>query len=266
MGRDLKRGHFSRTRDLAVFNKKFSPNILEKTIASRFKVHQKISVLEIGCGEGRVLMQLRKIFPDIELHGINKKPWGAMRGTSSLKATGTYHRIFTPSEIKTIKLPIIHFANANRLDFKDNCFDLIYSQVAIQYVDRKDQLLEEVWRALKPGGKAFLDIDARTEDVPDFLDFVSPRFIIYKDNKIYPLRRFIKDVYNRGFDIIYKRLIKKESGKTKSRITMIITKNNNRKLDLSLKFDELSSFDLGVLNPEKNKWSVYWGYRSVYRL
>src|SRR3990167_1710614 len=148
MSRGPKRGHFSRTRDLAAFNKKFSPNILEKTIKSRLKINSNVKALEIGCGEGRVLMELAKLFPDIELHGINKKPWAVMRGTSSLKITGTHYKIFTTSEVKKIKLPTIHFANAKKLDFKDNYFDLIYSQVAIQYVDRKDQLIEEVWRVL----------------------------------------------------------------------------------------------------------------------
>lgn len=266
MGRGPKRGRFSRTRDLAAFNKKFSPNILEKTIKSKLKNNQKVNVLEIGCGEGRVLMQLRKLFPNIELHGINKKPWIAMRGSSSLKTTGTHYKIFTPSEVKKVKLPTIHFTDAKKLKFKDKYFDLIYSQVAIQYVDRKDQLLEEVWRVLKPGGKAFLNIDARTENVPDFLDFTTPRFIIYKDNKIYPLKSFIKDINKSGFDIKYKTSVEKEKGETKKRINLVITKNINKKLNLNLKFDEPSSFNLNVLNEEKNRWSMYWGYRSVYKL
>jgi len=48
-------------------------------------------------------------------------------------------------------------------------------------------LLEEVWRILKLDGKALLNIDARSGKIPDFLDFETLRFIIYKNKKIYPV-------------------------------------------------------------------------------
>lgn len=139
------RGHFSRSRSLDDFNKKFSKDIVQKLIRKALFKGEQVRVLEIGCGEGRVLMGLRKLFPTIELHGINRKPWAAMKGSSSLKRTATYYDIFTSSELKEVSLPKIYFYDAQELKFPDNYFDLIISQVSIQYVARKDLLLEEVW-------------------------------------------------------------------------------------------------------------------------
>ncbi|MBI2666679.1 methyltransferase domain-containing protein [Candidatus Woesearchaeota archaeon] len=260
-----KRGHFSRSRSLVDFNKKFGKYIVQKTIQKALSQQKNVRVLEIGCGEGRVLMELRKLFPDIELHGINRKPWAAMQGQRSLPKTARHYGIFTPSELKKISLPQIHFYDAQELKFPKNYFDLVISQVSIQYVARKDLLLQEVWRTLKLGGKALLNIDARAGEIPDFLDFATPRFIIYKKSKIYPVKKLIQKLRKDGFDLRYASSTEKEEEKVKQRVHVLITKNSAKPLKLGLHFDDLSSFNLNVLNEEKNNWSVFWGYRSVYR-
>ena len=60
----MKRGHFSRSRSLADFNQRFYPNFLENNIDLALKRNNKVRVLEVGCGEGRVLMELRKLYPN----------------------------------------------------------------------------------------------------------------------------------------------------------------------------------------------------------
>lgn len=260
-----KRGFFSRSRSLADFNRKFSKNIIEKTIKNALKSNKKVRVLEIGCGEGRVLMELRKMFPQVELHGINKKPWMAMKGEQSLKRTGTYYKIFKRSEITRIKLPKIYFYSIEKLKFKDNFFDLVISQVSIQYIPRKDKVLEEVWRVLKSGGKAFLNIDTAQDNFPDFLNYTTPRFIIYKEGKIYPVKRLIRDLKNKGYDISYTTSCSKESGMVKERVNLIMYKNKHCELKLNLNFDETSSFDLRLLKKEI-EGSPVMGYRSVFRI
>lgn len=248
------------------FNKKFSKNRVQKTIRKALSKSKPVRVLEIGCGEGRVLMDLRKLFPTIELYGINRKPWPAMKGPSSLKRTATYYKILTPSELKKTSLPKIYFYDAKELRFPDNYFDLIISQVSIQYVARKDLLLEEVWRTLKIGGKAFLNIDGRVGKIPDFLDFETPRFIIYNQRKIYPVKRLVGDLKKGGYTITYSSSTERENNEEKKRINLIFTKNTPQRLKLNLQFDDVSSFNLNIINEEKDKWSVFYGYRSVYRL
>ncbi len=261
-----KRGHFSRSRSLDDFNKKFSKGMVQRLIRKVLSKRKPVRVLEIGCGEGRVLMDLRKLFPKIELHGINRKPWAAMKGSSSLKRTATYYGIFTASEIKKVSLPKIYFYDAQELKFPDNYFDLIISQVSIQYVARKDLLLEEVWRTLKIGGKALLNIDGRVGRIPDFLDFETPRFIIYKGKKIYPVRELVGDLKKKGYAITYSSSTEMENNEEKKRVNLIITKNTPKKLKLNLQFDDISSFNLNLINEEKDKWSIFYGYRSVYHI
>lgn len=259
------RGHFSRSRNLKSFNEKFSSNIVENTIQEMIAKNKgKVRVLEIGCGEGRVLMELRKMFPDTELYGINKSPWKAMKGSKSLMHTGTYYKIFSKSEIKKIRLPKIQFYDAKKLKSKSNYFDLVISQVAIQYVDRKDTLLEEVWRVLKPGGKAFLNIDSRHKKVPDILNLETPRFIVYRKGKIVPVKILVSEMRKKGFGIEYHNYDMIERRIPKVRANIMMHKNTVKPLKFNLKFDSDSSFDLSALNKEKDKWSYYWGYRSVF--
>src|SRR3989338_4925377 len=213
MKKGPKRGYFSRSRSLADFNQKFKKDIVQKLIRKALSKHKNVRVLEIGCGEGRVLMELQKSFPTIELHGINRKPWAAMRGTVSLKRTATYYQILTNAELKKVSLPKIHFYDAKKLQFPSNSFDLIISQVAIQYVARKDLLLEEVWRTLKLNGKALLNIDGINQNMPDFMNFETPRFIIYKKVTFYPVQKLITNLRKKGFNIVYSSSTKREQKK-----------------------------------------------------
>lgn len=262
-----KRGHFSRSRSLSDINRKFGNTLIEKAIKNAISKNRVVRVLEIGCGEGRVLMELRKKFPDVELHGINKRPWSAMEGQESLKETATYYNIFKPSEIKKIKLPKIYFYDAKKLNFKDNYFDVVISQVSIQYVDRKDLLLEEVWRVLKKDGNAFLNIDGKFGNLPDFLNLETPRFVIYKNHKIFPVKDLINQVKRKGFDIRYTLTKENENNLLKTRVNIIICKNKQTKLKFNLKFDKVSSFDLNLLrDPNTDKDNIYWGFRSVFKL
>lgn len=257
------RGHFSRSRSLEDLNKRFGTGIVEKIVGLMLKRNGNVRVLELGCGEGRVLMQLRKLFPSIELHGINKKKWGAMKSSKSLMQTGLFYKIFTRTELRKVKLPKIHFYDANRLRFKSNYFDLIISQVAIPYFERKDWVLEEIWRTLRKGGMAFLYIDGYQKNYPDFLPPDNPRFLIYKNGKLYPLKNLINNTRERGFNIKYF-VRKSKDGTIKSRILMI--KNTKRALKLNLKFDEVPSFNLIDLDLDRKRTDIFWGYRSVFRL
>jgi ubiquinone/menaquinone biosynthesis C-methylase UbiE len=263
-----ERGHFSRSRDLEQFNSKFGECILEKTIEEAMKKRGAVRVLEIGCGEGRILMQLRKLFPDIELHGINLKPWRAMRGQRSLKATGTGYKIFTRTEISSITLPEIHFYDvSDGLGFKPNHFDVVYSQVAIQYVKDKAKLLEEVWRVLKRHGRAFLHTDSRYGAMPDFMDNHStPRFIIHGSKGTYPLKNLVAAVRKEGFDIRYSEGSSVNDEGVRTRRYMIRMCKSKPGLKLGLTLDELSSFSICNINREKKETGIYWGYRSVYNI
>jgi ubiquinone/menaquinone biosynthesis C-methylase UbiE len=261
-----KRGYTSRGRNLAELNAKFSNRVVENTLRNAMASHESVRLLEIGCGEGRVLMELRKLFPSIELHGINRKPWPAMKGQKSLITTGVNYKIFSKEEARNIELPTLHFYDATQLKFPDNYFDVVISQVSIYQVRRKDLLLQEVWRVLKKGAKAFLHMDSMCEGYPDFLNQETPRFVIYRNNKIHPLKRFIKDVRDKNYNIACRIAFgKQQEDANLKRTNIIMYKNTDAELNFGLTFDEISSFDISVTGKGINGVKIA-GYRSVYHL
>lgn len=258
--------YISRGRNLADLNAKFGHRIVENTLRDALASRGSVRLLEIGCGEGRVLMELRKLFPSIEIHGINKKPWPAMNGQKSLIATGTKYKIFSREEAKNVELPILHFYDATQLRFPDHYFDVVISQVSIYQVIRKDLLLQDVWRVLKNGAKAFLHMDSTCEGYPDFLNQDTPRFIIYKNNKPYPFKRFIKELRDKNSNITCKIAFgKQREDANLKRTNIVMYKNTDAALNMNLTFDELSSFDLSTLEKIFNGDKIV-GYRSVYQL
>ena len=173
----LPRGHFSRSRSLADYDARFGAGVVLDTVRARAATTPDASLLEIGCGEGRVLMQLRKAFPALRLHGINKAPWPAMQGSESLRATALHHGIFDAATLEGLTLPTVHFADAGALPLADASLDVVISQVTIPYVERKERVLTETWRVLKPGGVALLHLDSRRRHSVDFLAGDTPTFV-----------------------------------------------------------------------------------------
>ena len=151
-------------------------------------------------------MELRKLFPSIEIHGINKKPWPAMRGQKSLITTAINYGIFTKEEARRgCHCLFSHFYHATELRFPDGYFDVVISQVLHLSDEKKGPPAPGSLAVLKKGGKAFLHIDSMYEDYPDFISQETPRFIIYKNNRLHSLRRrFIKELRAKGYDITCK--------------------------------------------------------------
>jgi SAM-dependent methyltransferase len=252
--RTLRRGYFSRSRGLAHFGSLFPLACLHQGLARGGA--EPVRALEVGCGEGRALMELYRVHPAVEFHGTNKEPWPAMRGSASLRRTAEYHRIFPPRELRKLPLPAIHFCDAERLPFADATFDLVVSQMCFPYVVRKDRAIEEVWRVLRVGGRAFLHLDVRNAAPPDFLRSEAPRFILVErdGHPLAPVALF-EEARRRGYDLSYR-----AAG---LRVTLAVHRTRPEPLALNLRLDEMSSFDLGLLR-RGDPDPVFWGYRSLF--
>jgi SAM-dependent methyltransferase len=236
-------------------------NFVENHIQDLLKSGNHVRVLEVGCGEGRVLMELRKIFPAIELHGINKEPWPAMRGSKSLLRTGLLYRIFTRREMRQVELPGVTFGDARKIGFPDDYFDLVISQVSVPFVERKDLLLEEVWRVLRPGGMALLHLDHVPPVKPDFFLTETPRFLIYSDRRLVGFADHAARYKAAGYFLECKTRERAPEG---SWTILEMRKTQGDLLNLGLSFDALSSFRLELLAEENPAPGCYYGYRSVY--
>lgn len=261
---DIPRGHFSRSRPLAHYDANFGANAIADAIERR-GAGAGTALLEIGCGEGRVLMELRKRFPAVELHGINRSPWSVMQGSQSLRETALHYGIFSPHELEGVMLPAIHFHDAAHLRFPDASMDVVISQVSIPYVVRKDLLLEDVWRVLRPGGIAFLQIDATRQPAADFLSGDTPTFVVYRNGARVPLQAVFADLRAQGHELAYG-AVPKPGQPGSVRFNLVVRKNVARPLRLNLEFDPLSSFDLTRLHRSPADWGHLWGVRSVFHL
>lgn len=108
------------------------------------KLKGKEKILEVGCGDGKVLVNLKK-----------KGHIGTMVGTDLSKG------MFKDSQkiCKKEKLLIDYVeASAEKLPFKDSSFDIILAYFMIYHMPDIDAALEEWKRILKPNGKLLVAI------------------------------------------------------------------------------------------------------------
>lgn len=260
------RGHFSVSRPLADFDAKFGAGVIVRTIEARRQANAPVRVLEIGCGEGRVLMQLRRAFPDAELHGVNRRPWDLMQGSQSLPQMAVHYGIYAPHEMAGVVLPAIHFFDAEAIPFIPGCLDVVISQVAIPYVARKDRLLSDVWRVLKPGGTAFLHLDSTRGDEVDMLGGDTPCFVLFRGTDRVPAADYFAAIRSNGFDLQYAIQPFREGSENRFRYLLVMRKNRDDPLTLGLDFDEERSFDFTRLHRSPADWGSLWGFRSLYRI
>ena len=153
------------------------------------------------------------------------------------------------------------------LHFESNFLDLIISQVAFHYVADKAKLIEEMWRVLKPNGKAFLYIDGSPKDnYPDFMKFnkETPRFIIYNDDEMVKLSTYVKGIEEEGYNIKFR-----DASNNKDQRILLLTKNTEKNLNFGLNFDGNSTLYLTEMRDTdsfKTEGGVWWGTRSVYQV
>lgn len=97
-----------------------------------------LKVLEIGCGQGQFAQYCGK-------EGyVGMDMWED--GVKRLRGMG-YNAIFADA--------------SKRLPFQDGSFDIIYAEQVIEHISDGAQFAREMWRVLRPGGKAIV----RTVDI-----------------------------------------------------------------------------------------------------
>jgi len=124
-------------------------------VEKRIKEKGKVKIFEAGCGYGSTMMGFIKKFGDnVEICGLN---YSKNYGNQDLMIRDSLEKgLFAEQEIKDLEnLPRFVFGDASqRLPFKSNSFDFIYSIHALHYFDDKVNFLEECNRILGGEGIA----------------------------------------------------------------------------------------------------------------
>ena len=149
----------SRSHSLAEFNEKIAPLRIEDQVSEVYEKNkilgEKTRVMEVGFGNGRVLIELKKLFPDVEFYGINKSKTLTFYRRESFILTALKFNLMTEVEAKEMILPYIVFQDLDfgqRIPYDDNKFDLIYSQSTLPYIRYTFELFNEIMRVLKKDG------------------------------------------------------------------------------------------------------------------
>jgi SAM-dependent methyltransferase len=151
-----------RSHSLADFNKKIMPFKLQDIIHEIYEKNrlagEKTRVMEIGAGNGRVIMELKKMFPDIEFYATNKEKTHTFYRRESFIHTALKFEIFNKTEIDGIDLPYLIFQDLDfgaQIPYDENKFDIVYSQDVVPKIKYKFELFNEIMRVLRPGGVSF---------------------------------------------------------------------------------------------------------------
>jgi len=140
---------FDEKRDKYLFQKykhKIEADFLKKTL--REIKRDKIKILDIGCGTGRMLAEIFSIGKNIEYVGLDT----SKQMTKHLKEKSK--RLGVEKKIK------VKIGNATRIPFKDREFNVVFSYHLLWHIPKEEQekIIKEMKRVCKKGGFIIFDI------------------------------------------------------------------------------------------------------------
>jgi ubiquinone/menaquinone biosynthesis C-methylase UbiE len=105
------------------------------------QMRRPITILDIGCGTGRLLRAAAERFPGARLEGVDAAA-GMVKQAKALRPSGAAIRY--------------QQATAESLPFPDDEFDLVFSTLTFHHWSDQVQGISEVSRVLAPGGRWLL--------------------------------------------------------------------------------------------------------------
>lgn len=108
------------------------------------KLEDNHHVLDIGCGTGTLVLQLKRQFPTVQVVGVDPDPKALGRAKAKAKRAGV-----------SIKF---EQGFADELPYESGSFDRVFSSFMFHHLDEADRekALREAFRVLKPGGSFHL--------------------------------------------------------------------------------------------------------------
>ncbi len=258
---------FRRDRSLRETSRKISkrdPQILVAAVEAQLARGARADVLEIGFGHGRALLELACCFRNssARFFGVDRTCEPPVECRADLRALARAHGIASEAELSALELPEIFFYDARALHFADESMDLVYSAVTIRHVQHKAELLEEVARVLRPGGRALLHIGeanwnhpyGRCDAAPRLTPYLN-RFLIRFGDELVPLPAYLSLFEGEAFRFRWL---------PGSRCVLELSKLRRGRLALGLRLDPELSLPMRELGYANAEGRAKGGFRSVY--
>nr|WP_090275209.1 class I SAM-dependent methyltransferase [Mycolicibacterium komanii]CRL68156.1 methyltransferase [Mycolicibacterium komanii] len=114
-----------------------------RTLIDQADLHSGMTVLEVGCGTGNLIIAARQAHPGIEATGCDPDPLALRR--AERKARGRTDVIFDRGYVQN-------------LPYADGMFDRVLSSMMWHHLDddAKGSAAEQIFRVLRPGGELHL--------------------------------------------------------------------------------------------------------------
>ncbi|MFZ3053690.1 MAG: methyltransferase domain-containing protein [Sulfuricurvum sp.] len=115
------------------------------TFQEHFKMDENTKVLDVGCAKGFMLYDMSELIPGISVRGVDISEYAVENAKEEIKE-------------------FISVADARKLPFKDDSFDVVISINTIHNLDKEEcaKALQEIERVSR--GKSFITVDAYRND------------------------------------------------------------------------------------------------------
>jgi len=158
----------------------------QRTVATMITMLPHLSkdttILDIGAGYGGAARYIAKEF-GCKVDCLNLSETENKRNRERNKQAGL-------SELVSVTT-----GNFEQLPFRDEKYDIVWSQDAILHSDRKKKVFEEAHRVLKPGGVFILTDPMQSDDCPDgVLDPILERIHLKEMGSVQRYRQLAKEL------------------------------------------------------------------------
>jgi ubiquinone/menaquinone biosynthesis C-methylase UbiE len=136
------------------------------------------TVLDAGCGWGRLLVGVKYFHPDVSIDGYE------LTREFAEKARELVERYGLAEGVEVVQADLLE------ADLPRNRYDSIYSSRVIHYIPDKDLLIRKFYAALKDGGRAMIVIPNRS---------CPYQWLAYRHAALYPIRSVGRIMAAAGF-------------------------------------------------------------------
>ena len=122
-------------------------HVWARELIAKLRLERGESVLDIGCGDGKVTTEIAALVPNGRVVGIDNSPEMVDFATRSFSGESAHNLLF-------------FLRDAGEMDFTEE-FDVVFSNATLHWVIDHRPVLRGICRALRPGGRVLLQMGGR---------------------------------------------------------------------------------------------------------